>query len=164
MADFRSLQDLARYFGANSGAIMASQPELMNILRKEIYKLEQLMKEELQKYFESYQPVQYERTGATMDSFRVGEPYIEGNSICAEITFDDVLANHPSVIGEDQEFGYTPWLLSVGWDIRSKVLADIPMFTHHPGSQYITTAVSRYNRQNKYGIIVSVYYGDEQYI
>ena len=164
MPEFTSFKNLANYYSVNTGALLKSQPEILNIVKKEIMTLEMLLKEELQKYFNSYNPTVYERTGATMDSITVNEPYVEGDFICAEITFEEVQAYHPSVIGEDQEFGYTPWLLELGWDIEDKVSPPRMMFTQHPGTMYIATAVSRYNRQNKYGIKVSVYRGDEQYI
>ena len=172
--DFTSLKGIAQYVSANSGKMISSQPEMTKILKSELQRLEEYIKEELQVYFDSYTPTVYKRTGDTERSITLNDPYVEGKDLCADITFDDDLANHPSVMStetKEQPDGYTPWLLEVGWDISDRVQPRRYMFTHHPGTKgaggnngYITAAVKRFNRDNKYGIKVSVYRGDEQYL
>jgi len=143
---------------------MLFQKDMAEIIKSEMKRLEEYMKEELQAYFDSYEPTVYKRTGDTMRSITLNEPYVDGDKISAEITFDESLANHPSVMSGDQPMGYTPWLLESGWSITSRIQPRIAMFTDHAGTQYVSKAVERFNATSKYGIKVSVYHNGERYI
>lgn len=165
MPEFTNLKDLARYVGTNSGGVLLSRPEMKAILKLELERLEDYIKEELQVYFDSYKPTVYKRTGNTERSITLNAPFVDGKDLCAEITFDDTLANHPSVMNSKNKQhpdGYTPWLLQRGWNITDSVQPRVDMFTDHPGSQYITKAVKRFNDTNKYGIQVAVFMNGEE--
>lgn len=165
MAGFRNLNDLGKHLSNNVEGRKIVANKLAGILRKEAARLELYMKEELEKYFQSYQPKKYKRTGNTLESFRIEEPEAhEDGTASIKITFDPALAYHPSVMDEEtQPEGYTPWLLEVGWDISDKVPGK-PMFSEHPGVAYVKKAVERFNADNPYGLVVMVFHGDERYI
>lgn len=155
---FKNIKELEKYMGSENGTqMMFTDSQIKKILREEARRLENYLKYELEKYFESYDPVEYTRTGYTVQSIRVGQPQKYGNYLWGiEIYFDDGLANHPSYIAQDQPDGYTPWLLEVGWNIENKVGFSRPMFTKHPGTGYITKAIERFNKNNKYGFKIEV--------
>ncbi len=165
MPVFKNTRELGRFFGQGDNAtkFMMSQPEMVKMLKSELKRLEQYIKEELQKYFDSYEPTVYVRTGDTMRSITLSEPYLDGDSLCAEITFDEGLANHPSVMGRNQPDGYTPHLLQEGWSISASVQPRVAYFTDHPGSNYLLNAIARFNADNKYGLKVTAYYNGEPY-
>lgn len=163
--EFKSLDELSKYLGSPNGFdSIIDQSNVRQILINAAHMLEDYLKEELQNYFDSYQPKEYVRTGNTVNSIRVSEPYKSGVGWSIEIYFDESLALHDSVIGNNQPKGYTPWLLEVGWNIENKVGFSRPMFTSHPGTHYIKHAVEKFNRDNQYGLEVHVYHGDDKYI
>jgi hypothetical protein len=161
MATFNNIRDLERYINSSKGQSTAlNETEMKRILRESAQELEKLLKDELNAYFNSYDPVVYERTGRTLQSFRVSDPKkISINNWSIEIYFDDGLANHPSVFGGDQPDGYTPWLLNTGWRNKLDSTLDIENFTRFKGTNYVTNAVEKFNRSNKHGLVVQVYHG-----
>jgi hypothetical protein len=164
MAIFNNVTELKNWINTQHGQnSVLDDNHIRKILSDAGKELEKLMIEELDIYFASYQPKVYQRTGRTVESIRVGEPIkININQWQLNITFDESLANHPSVMG--QEDGYVPWLLEVGWTIEDKVHPSRPMFTNHPGTHYIQKAVERFNANNPYGLIVTVEHNGERYI
>ncbi|MCM3394846.1 hypothetical protein M3651_20910 [Cytobacillus oceanisediminis] len=141
-----------------------NETKIKRILSSAARQLEKYMKNELDKYFNSYTPQEYRRTGKTVESIKVGEPRKHSiNEWAIEIYFDEELVNHDSVMG-DQPKGYTPWLLEVGWDIRDKVDFDAPMFTHHPGTEFVKKAVRKFNATNPHRLKISVSHSGERYI
>lgn len=164
MPTFNSISELQNWINSPHGQTsVLNETEIRQVLSDAGRELEKLMIEELDNYFASYEPKVYQRTGNTVASIRVGEPkMITINQWSLGITFDERLANHPSVFGQEQ--GYTPWLLEVGWNIENKVKYSRPMFTNHPGTHYITKAVERFNTNNPHGLIVVVEHNGERYI
>jgi hypothetical protein len=164
LATFNSIKDIEKWIKTTHGqnsALDESRIRHELTIAGEI--LQKYMIEELDAYYQSYSPTVYQRTGNTVNSIRVGKPNkISINEWSLEITFDESLANHPSVFG--QEDGYTPWLLEVGWNIEDKVQPSRPMFTKHAGTHYITKAVNRFNENNPYGLKVTVEHNGERYI
>lgn len=156
MKVFNNLKDLEKFVSSGAGLeTVMSEQALKSALRKEARRLEGYLKDELQKYFNSYSPKVYERTGDTVRSIYVTEPTRVGLGLWSiEIKFDESLGNHPSVMG--QEDGFTPRLLEVGWNIESKVGFSAPMFTRHPGTKFITKSVARYNKSNPYGFKIEI--------
>lgn len=166
MTTFNSINDFKKWVDSKQGQqSLLNTDNVKQVLMKEARRLEKYLKEELQSYYSSYSPTVYQRTGNTVDSLRVTPPRRLNNSEWSiGIEFDPSLANHYSYIGEDQPDGYTPWLLEVGWDIRDKIGYDAPMFTHHKGTKYITKAVERFNKDNPYGLKISVTMNGKDYI
>jgi hypothetical protein len=163
MATFNNIKDLERYLNSSKGQSTAmNETEIKKILRDAARELEGYLKDELNAYFNSYDPVVYKRTGNTLKSFRVSQPKkITANEWSIEIYFDDGLANHPSYIGDDQPDGYTPWLLNTGWRTKLDPILDKENFTRFKGTNYVTKAVERFNKSNKHGLHVEVYHNGQ---
>lgn len=166
MPTFNNIGDLERWINSSKGQnSLLNETQIKKALRESARLLEKYMKEELDRYFDSYSPTVYERTGDTLKSFRVSDPKKVGlNDWSIEIYFDDGLANHKSYIGSDQPDGYTPWLLEVGWNIEDKVGYSRSMFTKHPGTGYIRKAVAKFNANNPHGFKVNVNFNGKEYI
>lgn len=164
MPTFNNVRELKKWIESQHGqGSVLNDDNVRKILQDAGRELEGYLKAELNAYFSSYDPKVYKRTGNTMKAIQVGEPKrINANEWSLEITFDDGLANHPSVFG--QEDGYTPWLLEVGWNIEDKVGYSRPMFTDHPGTEYIKKAVAKFNASNPHGLKVTVEHNGNRYI
>lgn len=156
MPEFTNLNDMAKWIQTQHGqSTVLDENHLIQILTEAGHELEILLKEELENYFSSYEPVEYTRTGNTLASIQVGLPKkISINQWELEITFDDSLANHPSVFG--QEDGYTPWLLNAGWRTKLDSTLNKNHFTRFVGTNFITNAVNRFNENNTYKLRVEI--------
>jgi len=140
---------------------------LLNQMNAALLKLKSYIEQELHSSLSSYTPSVYKRTGATMASVYISKsPKMVNGEISAEIGFLDFLANHDSVMGENQPQGSTPWLLEVGWDISKKTGRTRPFFDIHPDYRYIKKAVDRFNSESAMygGIQVNVYVDGNIYI
>lgn len=154
MPEFSNLNELENWIQTTHGQnSILDENHIVQVLTEAGLELEHLLKEELESYFSSYEPTVYKRTGNTIASIQVGFPKkITINQWELEITFDESLANHPSVFG--QEKGYTPWLLNSGWRTKLDSTLNKDHFTRFVGTNYITKAIERFNQSNKYGLIV----------
>jgi len=161
---FTSIQDIENYINTQKGQQhILSLDNVQTVLRHETLRLQQYLKEELQSYFDSYKPKVYDRTGNTVASIIVGEPIYEGGlGYSCEISFDESLAYHPSYISEDQPKGNTIWLLNSGWRTRRDSVRSIENFTSFQGTNFIMDAVDMFNRNNPYGITVTIYKDDQE--
>lgn len=166
MTTFNNISDLKKWVNSQNGQnSVLNENQIRQVLTEAGQELHKLMVEELNAYYQSYEPTVYQRTGNTVDSIRVGKPQkISINEWSLGITFDEALANHHSYIGSNQPDGYTPWLLEVGWNIEDKVQPSRPMFTNHPGTHYITKAVQKFNASNTHGLKVIVEHNGQRYI
>lgn len=165
MLEFNSLEKVLDVLWNTFVGQSIMNMEIVKILKQEAERLEQYIKEEINNYYNSYEPKEYERTYNWLKSLRIDEPKPNSDgTVSMEIYFDQDLAYHPSVMGKDQPMGYVPWLLEVGWSIEEKVGFSRPMFTSHPGSRYIAKAVQRFNENNPHGLKVMVFHGDERYL
>lgn len=159
--EFSNLDEMAKWIQTQHGQnSILDENHIVQVLTEAGLELEGLLKEELENYFQSYEPTVYKRTGNTLASIQVGKPRkLTINEWELEIDFDEGLANHPSVFG--QEDGYTPWLLNSGWKTKLDSSLDINHFTRFVGTNFITKAVNTFNQNNKYGLIVEVFHNGE---
>ncbi|MCM3274164.1 hypothetical protein [Paenibacillus elgii] len=160
MPTFNSVADLNRYLSSSNGQQMLfNQDSIKRALQSEAERLQKYLIEEIDKHLMSYQPIEYHRTGAWLESIRMSPVKRVGNEFIISITFDDQFAYHPSVIGGED--GYVPWLMEVGWKDHSY---STPHFKGFKGTHYIKNAVERWNRDNKFGFKIRVYHGKERYL
>jgi hypothetical protein len=163
LATFNSIADLEKWVKTSNGQnSVLNESQIRQSLTQAGQQLQKLIIAELNAYFQSYDPVVYDRTGNTVDSIRVGKPRkISINEWALDITFDESLANHRSYIGNDQPDGYTPWLLQAGWRTRLDSTVDIENFTRFKGTNYLTKAVNKFNQTNQLGLKVQVFHGNQ---
>lgn len=158
---FRNYNQLASHFSKNNNSLIAisSTQDFKSRMRKEGDRLRRYLQEEIQAYYDSYTPMYYERTYDWLNSVRVSDPYVEDGAMKVKIYFDDNLAYHPSVMG--QEDGYIPWLYEVGFRTRLDSVKSIYRFTNYEGFHPVLKAMNRYNSDNPLGfkIIVQTGYG-----
>lgn len=161
MATFKNLKELSKFIKSSSGSqAVLADANVRRDLQNEMDRLQRYLIEEMNDHYESYSPEYYQRTGAWLESIRVNPIEKIGNSYSMSLTFDDNFAYHPSVVNGDRN-GYIPWLLEVGWKSHSY---STPHFDGFKGTHYIRNAVDRWNKNNKFGFVIRVFHGNEQYI
>lgn len=163
MANIRNIKDLLKYVNSDTGKQrIMSDVNVRKALNSELERLQRYLIEEINAYLDSYSPVQYQRTGAWLESIKVNPIQQNGKEYSASITFEDSLAYHDSLFGGEQ--GYVPWLFEVGYHWDESKQPRIPRLSDFDGIHYIKRSVERWNRDNKFGFKIAVYHGDERYI
>lgn len=154
---FNNIKDLAKFIETQEGqgAFLAQNEKvLLKNLHEAGKLLEKLLQEQINAYYDSYDPKVYNRTYAFEQSLRLSNPFKTGvNEWSIEVYFDEDLAFHTS---STYQQAYVPTLIDEGWDIRSQTGKDIPRFTHYEGFNYVDKAVSQFNKMNKFGFKVKV--------
>jgi hypothetical protein len=132
-------------------------------LLKEGKKLEKIARKEWRRYLGSYSPQRYVRTGDSEKAIKLKTTPIKisENEIAIEVTWDNELAWHNSVVPKSQKKGHAILLISAGW--HSKKLEKIygrrvPRHTYYEGYGYLTKVINAYNavRDNRIGLELEV--------
>ena len=105
-----------------STAVFDNGLTLEGTLRQEAERLKKCIEDEIQKYYDSYSPIMYSRTGAFQNSVEI-EDMVNMNN-------DD--AYHLSLFGGDK--GYVPALINDGWSWKNQPQTSIYRFTYFDGT------------------------------
>jgi len=155
----RNNKDLGKYLeGVKKKYDIMSDQKLRSALNNEMERLQRYLIEEINDHYNSYEPTQYKRTGAWLESITVNPIVKTATGYSVSLTFDEGFAIHQGVTGEP---AYVPWLMEVGWKNTSY---ETPHFEGFKGTHYIKNAVERWNRDNRFGFQIRVYHGNERYI
>lgn len=152
---FNSLNQIYGFANSPKG-----QLELLNMKSSEIEKLlikaskqlEGYLKEGLQKYFDSYKPTEYKRTGQTMNDIKLGVPTQTSPGIW-NISIK-MNSPHKSLFGGEDD--NTLSLLNTGFKWEEEPNTPIEHFSRFKGTNYIQEAVAKFNKNNDYGMTVKV--------
>lgn len=157
----RSIEELSRYFNGNAESILG-QKATMEKLEAQATELEFLLKTAILGYYNSYTPVEhgYVRTYNLYNSVQVEPPQIDGNIIYMRVTFNELMANHPSLWGGED--GYVPMLIDTGWHIKWSKPYRVPRLSDFDGYPYIQQVIDEYNSNNNMGLHVEVYFDGER--
>lgn len=121
----------------------------------EVNRLKDLIQANVDKYVNSYTPVQYQRTGQLQRSIRVGDITVKGNRLSARIYFDDGAVMRKSGYGMDWEgTGETVNILLLmdrGYHVTKPVFfKDIEHFGFRNAALFIENAIIDFNRTSPY--------------
>lgn len=144
-----------------------SEKEARVVLHQEGKKLKSIADKIWRMYLQSYTPKAYalgqSRTGrASERSIKLGSvkrisPYEFG----IEVTFDNDLTYHDSVIGSDEKQGHSIMLISEGWQVKSGKHKDVYRFGYYEGFDYIGKVKREYERKAHKGISLEVNWSGE---
>ncbi|MNW59256.1 hypothetical protein D3C74_371640 [compost metagenome] len=149
---FKNISELTKHI--NSGT---ENKDLVNIqkvkssLNEAARLMEKLLYKELQAYYDSYDPVVYERTFGLLNSLRVSPIVQRGNELVISVYFDRDSATHPSIFGGAN--GYTAILINDGWEWDNNI--GIHRLSYFSGAHFIEKAIAEFNKVNKWGFKVS---------
>lgn len=136
---------------------LVNDTQIRRALQSEIERLQRYLYDEVNNHYNNFTPEVYKRTGNWIESITVNPIVRDSSGYSVSITFDDSLAWHNTT----GEAGYIPWLMEVGWKDNS---FETPHFLGFKGVHYIKNAVERWNNDNKFGFVISVWNGNERYI
>lgn len=141
---------------SKSNRAFSSDEEAIRVLKLEGRKLEECAKKVWKLYLSSYQPKVYaehktgiagKRTGASLDSIKLGEvKKLDNNEWGIEVTFKDNLAYHESVIRKSEPQGHAIMLISFGWKVTQGSHRDVKHFGYRQGYNYLGKVQKLYNR------------------
>jgi hypothetical protein len=140
-----------------------SEKDAMKVLLAEGRKLERIARKEWRRYLGSYDPQQYVRTGNSEKAIKLKTRPIKisENEIAIELTWENNLAWHNSVVPKSKKKGHAIILISAGW--HSKKLEKIygravPRHTYYEGYGYLTNVINAYNavRDKRIGLELEV--------
>ncbi|MGF6375119.1 hypothetical protein M2140_000153 [Clostridiales Family XIII bacterium PM5-7] len=97
----------------------------------------------LEKYYSSYNPIEYPRTYNLRGMFSA--PIIDANNGTIQIPFSGN-AFHPSALENDVHYSFVPILLNYGWSVKGSTKRN-SRFEHFEGSMFITNAINSFNRK-----------------
>ncbi|MEK4008333.1 hypothetical protein [Paenibacillus sp. FSL H3-0333] len=145
-----SLNELSNHINSPSGQkLVFSQSNIKKTLREAALLLEKILKEEVQAYYDSYEPVIYERTYGMRDSLRVSPISMVGNEMQISIYFDRTQSTHPSIFGGEP--GYAAELINDGWAWGNQSV-NIYRLSRYEGFHFIEKAIDRFESQNRWGL------------
>lgn len=125
-------------------------------LRYEAKRFVWILQDEIDKWYRSYSPVEYQRT-YHMQNCIYAEDYIEvdlnTNKLSIQIRFTDD-AFHKS-LWEDREVN-TLLLMNDGYRVSDGWHKEIPNFGYREGGHFFEKAVARFNRENIFGVSIEV--------
>ncbi|SDX95823.1 hypothetical protein [Thermoactinomyces sp. DSM 45892] len=122
------------------------EEEIKKLLLQEGKQLERIAKHTWQKYLDSYHPIEYIRTGASMKAIKLGRiERLSSLEYGIRLEFVDDLSYHDSVIrGGDQ--GHAIMLISDGWKATQGRQAKVYRFGYYEGFQYIEQVLKAYEQ------------------
>ncbi|WP_342421913.1 hypothetical protein [Paenibacillus sp. FSL E2-0178] len=147
-----NLNELAKQISSPTGKQMVfGQENIRKALREATSLFEKILKEEVQAYYDSYKPVNYERTYGMRDSLRVSPITMVGNELQISIYFDRAQSTHPSIFGGEP--GYPAGLINDGWAWGSQSV-NIYRLSRYEGFHFVEKAMARFESQNRWGFRV----------
>lgn len=140
---------------------------LVEKLKREVDRLYDCIQWYIDKWYNTYSPVLYERTyrfQGAMYAEDIIDIRVVGNAITLRILFDDSLSYHFNVNNKHESF--VPMLMNSGW-IAHKLedrIGIVKNFTRFEGIHYIENGIRDWNHANSLGIwinAISTYDGDK---
>lgn len=153
---------MAKY---NRGFAFDTEQEAIKALQEEGRKLKYIAIKVWRKYLGSYQPKSYVRTRDSQKAIKLGQVKRVGNDFVIELTFENDLAYHDSVIGKDQPQGHSIMLISNGWT-ASNLERKIGMrqrFTRYKGFNYLGQVEKEYRKRGHEGVLLEIQWKGEDY-
>lgn len=121
-------------------------------LRYEANRFLQILQEEIDEWYDSYNPFVYERTGWMRKSIYAND-YVDvsvsGTHLSVQIKYSDK-AMHDSLWGGGKV--NTLLLMNNGYQVSSGWHKNIPYFGYREGGHFLESTVERFNKDNYFGV------------
>jgi len=135
---------------------LANGKDMKQIMKEEGQRLYDLIKEEIDNYYNSYSPSIYIRSYRLKEALRVDTVQQEGNKLTIRVYFDSGLSVHSSIFNDD-DVGDAAILINYGWKVKSDKVPDYPRLKYYEGDGFLNRAINRFNSINLYGLKVHVH-------
>jgi len=133
--------------GSSLSPFFNSDQEAIKALEAEGRKLKYIAIKVWRRYLASYKPVFYVRTRKSQKSIKLGKVKKVGlNEYGIEVTYDNGLVYHDSVIGKEQPQGHAIMLISTGWTVKKGCHKNIKHFGYRDGFNYLGKVQEEYDK------------------
>lgn len=139
--------------------MFTSEEEAKKILLSEGHRLKSIADKVWQQYLGSYTPKKYVRTHRSENGIKIGGVKSLGKDLWGiEVTFENSLMYHNSVIGKGNPQGHSIMLISSGWKAKKleKKIGVKEHFTRYKGFNYLGKVVKEFNSGKHKGISLEV--------
>lgn len=136
-----------------------TEAEAVRVLKSEGRRLKYIALKVWRKHLSNPKPKAYIRTRDSQRSIKLGKVRKVGsNEYTIELTFENDLAYHESVVGKDQPEGHAIMLLSSGWEARNleKKIGIRERFTRYKGFNYLGEVQKAFNNGKHKGIQLQI--------
>lgn len=147
---------------------MSNGKALEETMAKEAQRLYECIQYHIDKYYQSYEPRVYERTGGYQRALYaedIADIRIVGNTLQIGVGFDYEKSMHPNFTGiswddnwfpiEDRHETFVPMLMEMGWvsdGLASMIGRHIHRLTYFEGIGAVEEGIRDFNKTNKLGI------------
>ena len=159
--DFTSLDQLSAYLNSSAGQniMTTSGLTVQQILEQEARRLLNCIQKRINEYYESYNPVVYQRTYGLF-AMRV-EDFVDmtmvNGTASIKINFDELEIQAHSIFGDDSTAYNTVELINNGWKVRDGLwFSDIEHLGFQSGAHFIENGVSDYSQNNPYNLKIEL--------
>lgn len=150
MNTFSKLSDLSKHLSKTGAGV-----GLDKLLAQAGKELVTLIQKQFDLYYASHKPTSYKRLHKLRNAVRIDIVRRVGNALQIRIYFDDKMAYHKSIFGDNHPDGYVIWLIEKGWSWK-KNKKRIHRLSYYEGFQPIKKAIQEFSRTNKYGFEIKV--------
>jgi len=135
-----------------------SEQDAIKALESDGRKLKYIALKLWRKYLSEYKPKQYVRTRKSQRAIKLGKvKKLDENTYGIELTFENGLVYHDSVMGSGQPKGHSIMLISDGWHSKKaeeKLGRRIDRFTYFEGTGYLYKVYKEYEKYKHKGIVI----------
>lgn len=145
--------------GKQSSLYFSSEEEAKRVLQEEGRKLKYIALKVWRRIMNDPKPKVYIRTRDAQRSIKLGVVKQLGTDEWGiELTFENDLAYHDSIIGKNQPQGHAIMLISSGWKAKNleKKIGIRERFTRYKGTNYLGQVIKEYEKQKHKGITLDV--------
>jgi hypothetical protein len=160
--DFTSLDQLSSYLSSQAGQsmVLSNGMSIEEMLKTEAKRLLDCIQRRLDSYYDSYNPVMYERTYGLQKSMSVSDfisVNIANGTASITIDFDQADIQAKSLFGSGWDGYNKVELINNGWQVKDDVwFADIEHFGKFSGSHFIENGIADFNQSNPYNLKIEL--------
>jgi hypothetical protein len=141
-----------------------SELEARRVLEEEGRRLLDIAKTIWRQYLASYQPKQYVRSGNSEKALKLGGvKKLDDDTLGIELTWEDDLAYHNSVITKGTPQGHSIMLISEGWKVRKGKHKDVYRFGYYEGFNYLARVEEAFNLSKHAGISLEIQWAGQKF-
>lgn len=153
--------NLDSFFESGQALAIFGTEMVEKILLDEAKRLKGYVNEFISRYYGSYSPSIYMRTGGLQNSFEV-KTTVAFSAATGEASiklgFEDYASKSvfKNLLYDGFQGYQIPSLVNYGWSVKSGWHKNIPMFGSFGGAHFLEKAIDKFNASNPYGILVSI--------
>jgi hypothetical protein len=141
-----------------------SEQEAIRALQSEGKRLLDIAVKIWRQYLASYQPKEYVRKGNSEKSIKLGKvKALDDDTLGIELTWEDDLAYHDSVVTRGKPQGHSIMLISEGWRVKKGSRQDVYMFGYYEGFDYLSKIEEAFNNGKHDGITLEIRWAGEKF-